>query len=243
MPIVQGGGMPQGRAPRRADRVPAALSGVLAGAFSGALSLVLPTWCAGCDAPDAGLCPACRALLRPDVTARTIHDLVVRSALPFAGVPARALRACKEEGRTGLARALAPALAAAVSATLAHAAPGPVAVVPVPTSAAAMRRRGFRVVELIAARGRLHPQRLLYTAGSALDQRGLGRAERARNVEGTMRARGVDGRRVLIVDDVVTTGATLREAERALTAAGATVVGAATVASTPRMRFVTPTDR
>ena len=66
----------------------------------------------------------------------------------------------------------------------------------------------------------------------------LGVADRERNVAGSMRLRPADerriaGRTVLLVDDVVTTGATLREAARALTAAGARVLGAAAVASTP----------
>ncbi|WP_454261450.1 phosphoribosyltransferase family protein [Pseudoxanthomonas mexicana] len=66
------------------------------------------------------------------------------------------------------------------------------------------------------------------------DQRLLGRTERAANVSGSMRARGAAGAAVIVVDDVVTTGATLVEAARALRAGGARVLGAATVASTTR---------
>lgn len=209
-------------------------------ALAAALALILPTWCAGCDAPDVGLCPACRLAVQPAVTRRTLGDLPVWSALAFEGVTARTLRALKEEGRTGLARALAPALAAAADAACAATGVDAVTVVPVPTSAAAMRRRGYRAVELLTARAGLASSRSLRTSGAA-DQRVLGLDERARNVHGTMSARRVAGRTVLIVDDVVTTGATLREADRALRDAGATVIGAATVASTPRKGFVTAT--
>jgi predicted amidophosphoribosyltransferase len=148
-------------------------------------------------------------------------------------VAARVLRALKEDGRTGLARALAPALAAAVAALDA---PGAV-VVPVPSSRAALRRRGYRVAELLARRAELAPVRALRSVRTVADQRGLGRAQRRENVAGSLRAvRGnvLTGRDVVIVDDVVTTGATLAEAARALRAAGARVVGAATVAATPR---------
>lgn len=195
-----------------------------------ALSLVFPVSCAGCDAPDASLCDACRLQLRPRPVVRRVDDVLVRSGVPFDGVAARVIRACKQDGRTGLARPLGELLAAAA----ADFDPAAVVVVPVPSSRAAMRRRGYRVAELLARRAGLAPRRLLRPAGVAADQRGLDRAARAANVRGTLRARPVAGRRVLVVDDVITTGATLREAVRVLRAAGAEVVGAATVAATAR---------
>ena len=217
-------------------------------ALAAAVSLVFPTWCAGCDALDTTLCATCRARLDPVVTRRAVGALAVSSGLVFDGVAARVLRAAKEDNRTPLLRALAPALAAAVAAALAQhpveAIRRPVALVPIPSSPAAMRRRGYRVVEVIAGRAGFATHRLLRTNGAVADQRRLGLAERARNVDGSMRVArpaNVAGRAVLIVDDVVTTGATLREAARALTEAGADVIGAATVASTPRTGIVTGT--
>jgi ComF family protein len=200
-------------------------------AIEDALALTLPVDCAGCGAPDETLCPSCRAALAPHPSTRTLAEgILVTTALPFAGVPARVIRALKEDGRTGLARELAPALAAAVVAADA----GDALVVPVPTSRAAMRRRGYRVVDLIARRAGLRPRRLLLPARATADQRGLGREERRRNVAGSMRATDAAGRRVIVVDDVVTTGASIAEAVRALRHAGADVVGAAAIAATPR---------
>jgi len=202
-------------------------------ALAEVVSLVFPDACAGCGQPDAPLCDRCRGMLLPRVTATRAGELPVRSGVVFDGVAARVLRALKEDGRTGLARALAPALAAAVAALDA---PGAV-VVPVPSSRAALRRRGYRVAELLARRAGLAPVRALRSVRTVADQRGLGRAQRRENVAGSLRAvRGnvLTGRDVVIVDDVVTTGATLAEAARALRAAGARVVGAATVAATPR---------
>lgn len=197
-----------------------------------ALALLLPVSCAGCGADDTALCASCEAALVPAPEHRTLGDGTrVVSALAFTGVPARVIRAFKEEGRTGLARPLAPALRGAVR-TLAGG--EPVVVVPVPTSRAAFRRRGYRVVELAARRADLSPRRLLRTTRRTADQRGLDIGGRRANVDGAFRAKRVEGARVVVIDDVVTTGATLEEAVRALEAAGAVVIGAATIAATPR---------
>ena len=199
-------------------------------ALAEALSLFFPVECAGCGAPDVALCTGCRAALAPRPYSRTLASgLEVYAGLAFEGVPARVLRALKEEGRTGLTRSLAPALRAAVAA----AQPGSVIAVPVPASRAAMRRRGYRVVDLIAQRAGLPVERLLVASRASADQRALGRDARRRNVAGTMRARDAAGRRILVVDDVVTTGATLDEAVQVLRDAGAEVIGAAAVAAVP----------
>ncbi len=200
-------------------------------ALADALALVLPVRCAGCDVPDVALCEGCRSALAPHVH-RAGEALPVWAGLSFEGVPARVIRALKQDGRTGLARVLAPALRTAVDAATAGA--GPASVVPVPTSRAAYRRRGYRVVELIARRAGVPVVPLLRQARLTADQRGLARDARRCNVAGSMRAKDAAGRRILILDDVATTGATLAEAARALREAGAEVVGAAVVAATPR---------
>lgn len=216
--------------------MPHALILAVRAACADALALLLPVSCAGCDEPDVGLCERCMLALAPAPRRQVIPSdgggLTVWSGLAFEGVPARVLRAIKEDGRTGLAHALAPALAAAV----ARAGVGGVVLVPLPTSRAAYRRRGFRVPDLLLRRAGWPPTRLLRHARRTGDQRGLGREARRRNVDGSLAVRpgAAQGLRVLLVDDVVTTGATLAEAARALRSAGAEVVGAVTVAATPR---------
>ncbi|MFB4313305.1 ComF family protein [Actinomadura sp. 21ATH] len=72
-----------------------------------------------------------------------------------------------------------------------------------------------------------------------LDQAGLPVGRRAANLAGALEvlpSAAVAGRTVVLVDDVITTGATLAEAARALRAADARVAAAATVAATPLRR-------
>lgn len=218
--------------------MPSALLLVVRSACTDALALLLPVSCAGCDEPDVALCERCILALEPAPRRQIVEApggaIPVWSGLAFEGVAARVLRAIKQDGRTGLARSLVPALTAAVQ----RAEPGhssAVILVPMPTSRAAYRRRGFRVPDLLVRRIGRRGMRLLRHARRTGDQRGLGRTARRRNVEGSLvAARDLSGQRVMLVDDVVTTGASLAEAARALRSAGAEVVGAATVAATPR---------
>jgi len=184
------------------------------------------------------------------------------SAGEYAGVVRRAVIAYKERGRTALAGPLGTALAAAIGAAVDVAAEAaraprgparPVVVVPVPSSRAAGRRRGYDHVRRLAApavrrlRGAGRPAVLapvLEHRRRVADQAGLTAVERAGNVRSAFRVRAFRARRlraacgrtgmVVLVDDVVTTGATLAEAARALRAAGIEPAVAVTVAATRR---------
>lgn len=204
--------------------------------LSEALTFWLPLSCAGCGAADVSLCEGCRLALAPRIHRRSVSSgVVVTAALVFDGVAARTIRALKEEGRTSLARALGPALAVAVRAAVgAHGVRPVVRITAVPSSRAAFRRRGHRPVELLVRASSLRSERLLRVARTPRDQRGLGRIERRANVAGALEARPIGGGVVVVVDDVVTTGATLVEAERALRAAGADHVVVVALAHTPR---------
>jgi predicted amidophosphoribosyltransferase len=108
--------------------------------------------------------------------------------------------------------------------------------VTVPTSRAAWRRRGYDPVGLLCKRGGYESTKALRSSRATLSQKTLGSDERAQNLHESMRARmSLRGRRFILVDDVVTTGATLAEAARAVRAAGGEVVGNAALAFTPRL--------
>jgi len=168
---------------------------------------------------------------------------------PYAGVPRQLLLAHKERGRRSLAVPLGSALAAAVRAVVPEAAhPVPLVLVPVPSTATAVRTRGRDPTLALAAAAARALGRSGATVVPALrqgrrvaDQAELDSAGRAANLAGALhvpvrRRAGLAGRQVVVVDDLVTTGATLVEATRALWCAGADVVGAAVVAATVRHR-------
>jgi predicted amidophosphoribosyltransferase len=211
------------------------------------LDLVLPAACAGCAAPGRDLCAVCDRLLRSERPARHAPSPAPPGLPPLAaggaydGVRRAVLLAHKEHGRLALAAPLGVLLAGAVHAL---GPPGPAVLVPVPSSPAAVRERGQDHARRLAAAGARALRRagvparavpLLVQVRRTADQSGLSTADRAANLAGALAVRrGALPERVVLVDDVVTTGATLTEAARALRAAGVQVSGAAVVAATRR---------
>ncbi|WP_022884378.1 ComF family protein [Glaciibacter superstes] len=218
------------------------ITGALLGAVLDAWAVLSPVDCSGCGAPDRGLCPVCRVALAASVHVSTRDDVAVWSALDYSGVARRVIGAYKDGGRTDAAKALAAPLREAVVAALAHAPPHArtVHLVTIPSSRTAWRIRGFHPVELMLKRGGLAASEVLRpavlrTGTQSVDQVGLGAIGRRQNKRGSLVARrSLEGFCCLVVDDIVTTGATLLEARRALVAAGADVLGMVTLAETRR---------
>jgi predicted amidophosphoribosyltransferase len=224
------------------------------GLLSALADLVLPRTCAGCGVPGPVLCRRCAVLLaapRPAAPRRFPWGFPPTAAAGAYDGPVRpAVNAFKEQGRSELARPLGAALALAVAAVVSAVPPGrgPVLLVPVPSSAAALRTRGRdhvreltarAVAELRAAGLPAAEARLLRRRGKARDSAGLSAAARRANLSGTFQrcAPPPPGVLLVLVDDVVTSGATLTEAAAALSAEGRPgdppVLGAV-VAATPR---------
>jgi ComF family protein len=210
------------------------------------LDLALPPACAGCGVEGEALCRTCR----PAVSVRAAlppgmpmglpdgpPDPLVQLewCAPFDGVVRHALHALKYAGERRLARPLGEA----VAERWARAGDGGDLLVPVPVHASRRRERGYDQAELIAAVAAaalgvpMAPHVIRERATTP--QYRLDRRHRAANVADAFRVRdgassGIAGRRVVLVDDVVTTGATLAATAEALLAAGAVTVSAVTVA-------------
>ena len=221
------------------------------------LGLVVPVECGGCGLDDVAWCTSCAHRLAgrlwrcEDRAARLDHldgagPLPVWTLADCTGHVRRAVIAWKDRGRLDLTRPFAAALADAAGGLRPDVGPGPLLVVPSPSTASARRRRGGNLVDALAAGVADGLERAGVPAGPApvlvraqgRDQVGLGARARTRNVAGHVRVptrhvAGLADSRVLVVDDVLTTGATVAACRSALERAGARVVGAVTLASTP----------
>jgi len=180
-------------------------------------------------------CPRCAARCGRGERCPACHGAApfarVTAVGPYAGVLREALHALKYRGVRGVAGPLA-ALAARALGT----APAGAVVVGVPAHGGRLAGRWLDHAALLAdgvgAALRLQVQpRAMVRQRATRPQVGLDPAERAANLSGAFRASAVvRGARVVLVDDVMTTGATVREVSAALLAAGARSVDVCVVA-------------
>jgi ComF family protein len=198
--------------------------------------LLAPPLCWGCTAParrgDA-LCRACRGALHR-LSAEPVWLCGVRVWAPVAySGPARDLvGALKFRAAMRVADAIAAQIAA-------NAPPGLLAgvtLVPVPLHPRRLRSRGYNqaaaVAEALGRRAGLELADCLVRTGPAATQVGRHREQRRAGPAGAIEVRGAVPARVLLVDDVVTTGATLAACRDTLRAAGASEIAAVVFART-----------
>ncbi|SES43817.1 Predicted amidophosphoribosyltransferases [Pedococcus cremeus] len=246
------------------QRFPRGLPTGLTAGLGELAALALPASCASCGLADEAVCRECRSAIGAALWVdgpRMVQPTPcpegmprVWATAPYGGPLGRLVAAYKDDERRDLATVLAPLLASAVDAAIAGslarqvlaAGNGPVVVVPAPTSRQARRRRGDAPLLALTRRSVAGYGDVEAVCGDALrlrrrvaDQAGLTARARRVNLEHAIEARAawrpvLGGAVCVLVDDVLTTGATLVEAARALRAEGAREVIAATVCATPR---------
>jgi ComF family protein len=203
-----------------------------------ALAFAAPARCAACDqsAPTADLfCASCRGLWSARSEPHLVDGILLRVASPYRSPLSDAIRRFKYSGRPDLARGLGALLEP--SAAELGVGPG-VLVVPVPLHPRRLAERGYNQAALLAAHvarraGARYAPRALARQRFTTPQVGKARLDRATNVAEAFDARrpeGLRGARVVLVDDVVTTGATLSACAAALAASGADLRGAVALA-------------
>lgn len=213
--------------------------------------LVLPVGCAGCGSRDGPLCDGCGAALtvrgprrvRPSPEPEGLP--AVYAAAAYADEVRAVLLAHKERGALALGRPLGEALGSAVRAACGSAGRGPLLIVPVPSARRAVAARGHDPTRRIALAASAALRRegrssrvcaVLRQRRAVADQSGLTARQRLANLSGALEVspagvRLLGAAPVMLADDLMTTGASLREGARALAGVGCPVAGAAVVAA------------
>ncbi|MFO0725698.1 MAG: phosphoribosyltransferase family protein [Myxococcota bacterium] len=190
--------------------------------------LLWPPRCAACDVPSrAVFCASCALGLEAAPPLSVPGLGAIAACFRYEGPGERALFRLKYDRELSVGARLASLVAGAAASLPAYD-----LIAPVPLSRARLWRRGMNQSVVLAAEiPGVRDLRAIRRLGGGVAQVGAGRLARAAQVEGRFVAdpRRVGGRRVLVVDDVVTTGATLGAVAGALLSAGAARVSAVTL--------------
>jgi predicted amidophosphoribosyltransferase len=211
--------------------------------FSDFKYLLFPTRCFGCRELGYSICSQCRKLWNPHLYQSQVSNLVVYSAIPYSPVAKHILLAAKEQNIKSADQLVRIALRDSLQVLFQRHAS--CALVPIPSGRSSNRRRGRDFInELaisvakdfgVAVLPLLEHQRIIR------DQSKLNISGRRENLAMALSIKpefrgNYSGESVVILDDLVTTGATINEASRALTRGGFKVQAAATACVALRRR-------
>ena len=208
--------------------------------FEELLNIVMPTRCILCEQIGSVLCDVCFADIKQPIRQVSRLDISGYATNTYSENIASLIHEFKENQQLSLANNMA----AVMWPGLQNFDLDKVLLVPMPSKKTSFAMRGFNPAEELAkrisrqaARGaniRVSVSRCLKITGTVSDQAALSGEARRTNLDGTMSLAGFPaGHSAILIDDVVTTGATLREAQRCLINAGVKVQGFLAFAETP----------
>jgi predicted amidophosphoribosyltransferase len=204
--------------------------------------LIFPSRCIGCSQLGISICSICRKNWHPHIYKRGLkvlgNDYPVISSIEYSPIASRVLMKSKESNHIAADQLLIKAIAHSLQYFLKNYGSGDLVAIPSRISATRKRGRNFmqEITRSVANLESLEYQEILHHKRAVRDQSQLNSQQRLSNVAGAFSAKtnlaAAAGRGntepLIIVDDLVTTGATLAEAIRALRTAGFTVIGAVT---------------
>ena len=205
--------------------------------------LIFPERCISCKQLGNSLCQQCRRSWKLQNFTTTIGSnpqLLVISSIPYSEIAGRVILAAKESHLKSADILVADAISYSLAQWLKT--EWVDTLIPIPSRKSAVRKRGRQFIDeitkIVAASAGITTASPLQHTRQVRDQSGLKFEQRWNNVEGALVVMGKPDElgRVLLVDDLVTTGATLIEAARALRYAGIEVIGAVTAAIAQTVR-------
>ena len=192
--------------------------------FSELSHLIFPTRCYGCNCLGMSICTTCRREWIPHYYKTQDNLLNVHTAIMYTPIASKIILAAKENGLQGADDLLIAAIEHVLDkASLDR---GYFTLVPVPSSKQSQRRRGrsfiLDLTKTISKRTGIPVNDCLELSRRVSDQSGLTRVQRSSNMQGafSLKTGAILRGDAIVIDDVVTTGATLREAARALNSQG-----------------------
>lgn len=196
-------------------------------AFSELSQLLFPGRCFGCQKLGPSICSDCRSSWHSHYYRTKFDSLTVHSSLLYTPTASKIILAAKESGMKKADELIIDALCLALQRSKLDTRVS--RLVPIPSSKLSQRRRGrsfiVDLVEGISHKTGIEMIDCLELSRRVKDQSGLHRQERATNLAGAFRLSSQVRGELILVDDVVTTGATLREAFRAVNSQGIHAIG------------------
>jgi len=211
----------------------------LSDVFSGLRSLVFPSICVMCESYAADICDQCNLQWSKPTHLLRFDDVPTSSVVAYSTQVSSVVLKAKEDGNRVARRLIAETMYRSIDLIVEKSPQLPLLIVPIPSSRRAIRQRGEsflhpimnNVIDIAHRNSRNWAwKEILMHKKRVRDQAGLNSRERTLNVRGVFAVRDevVADRPIIVVDDVITTGATLRNAISALNERKMTVLGAST---------------